>query len=392
MHRSPGRIAAAATALITTAAFALPTVGSASAAPAPAAPAAAGDPACTITGTPGNDRLVGTPRADVICGLGGNDTLIGNGGNDLLIGGPGNDTLDGGAGRDVLTGADGRDRLTGGPGNDTLTGGNHADTLRATTSGDSCSDDPADTVTGSCTPDTTPPVISDLAIAGAAAGSTMTVTLRLSDPSGVYQFEEGDGAWMSIGGAPGWITEWCGFALVATRTAGSPTDGTYRATCAIPATAVNGTYSLFVSAADIHGNNTYADPVDFAIVNGSNDDDVPVISDLELSGEVFAPGDEITFTYRVTDETGVRYTVPWAFGPNGFLVNLATGRLWLEYAAATLVSGDARDGVYQVTLRLSEEAIAGTYTLWFSVGDTLGNRTFSSTSANGFAYGTFSVA
>jgi hypothetical protein len=35
-------------------------------------PGAAGEPACTITGTPGPDTLVGTPGNDVICGLGGN--------------------------------------------------------------------------------------------------------------------------------------------------------------------------------------------------------------------------------------------------------------------------------------------------------------------------------
>ena len=36
---------------------------------------------CTITGTPGADRLMGTPGPDVICGLGGNDRIFARGGS-----------------------------------------------------------------------------------------------------------------------------------------------------------------------------------------------------------------------------------------------------------------------------------------------------------------------
>ena len=37
-------------------------------------------PACTITGTGGEDRLRGTPGPDVICGRGGPDSIEGKGG------------------------------------------------------------------------------------------------------------------------------------------------------------------------------------------------------------------------------------------------------------------------------------------------------------------------
>ena len=80
-------------------------------------------PACTITGTAGNDILFGTNHRDVICGLGGNDILDGLGGNDVLIGGPGNDTLNGGNGNDVLYGGDGADKLQGDQGRDVMYGG-----------------------------------------------------------------------------------------------------------------------------------------------------------------------------------------------------------------------------------------------------------------------------
>ena len=85
-------------------------------------------PACTITGTSGNDRLRGTPGRDVICALGDDDVLAGLGGDDVLYGGSGDDRLDGGAGSDILFGGAGadelraldgrRDGVNGGPGRD----------------------------------------------------------------------------------------------------------------------------------------------------------------------------------------------------------------------------------------------------------------------------------
>ncbi len=53
---------------------------------------------CTITGTPGPDRLVGTEGPDVICGLGGNDIIRGGGGNDIIYGDERDDHLIGSAG------------------------------------------------------------------------------------------------------------------------------------------------------------------------------------------------------------------------------------------------------------------------------------------------------
>jgi hypothetical protein len=75
---------------------------------------------CTITGTPGDDRIDGTPGDDVICAGAGNDTVDGRGGNDVIYGDAGDDRLAGGAGDDTLYGDAGNDRLDGGPGFDVV--------------------------------------------------------------------------------------------------------------------------------------------------------------------------------------------------------------------------------------------------------------------------------
>ncbi|WP_233452068.1 choice-of-anchor Q domain-containing protein [Rubrobacter xylanophilus] len=109
------------------------TLGAAFEITAATAPKPANPNACTMVGTPGDDRLTGTPRRDVICGLGGNDSLYGFGGNDRLVGGPGNDVMRGMAGRDGLFGGTGGDRLFGQTGNDLL---NARDGMRANDAAD----------------------------------------------------------------------------------------------------------------------------------------------------------------------------------------------------------------------------------------------------------------
>jgi Protein of unknown function (DUF3131)/Putative glucoamylase/RTX calcium-binding nonapeptide repeat (4 copies) len=86
---------------------------------------------CTVTGTPGDDRLYGSRRDDVICGLGGDDVVRSGGGDDALFGDAGDDRLDGGDGGDTLYGGDGDDRLRGERGTDVASGGPGADALDA---------------------------------------------------------------------------------------------------------------------------------------------------------------------------------------------------------------------------------------------------------------------
>ena len=75
---------------------------------------------CTITGTPGSDRLRGTPRDDVICGLGGDDVIDARDGDDAVFGDAGDDRIGGGDGDDSLYGGEGDDLADGGRGFDVV--------------------------------------------------------------------------------------------------------------------------------------------------------------------------------------------------------------------------------------------------------------------------------
>jgi Tol biopolymer transport system component len=92
-------------------------------------------PTCTISGTPGPDRLRGTDGTDVICAEGGDDVVRAGGGFDLVYGGPGSDLLAGEAGNDLLFGAEGADALRGGPGYDGLDGAGGLDRCARGTDG-----------------------------------------------------------------------------------------------------------------------------------------------------------------------------------------------------------------------------------------------------------------
>jgi hypothetical protein len=77
---------------------------------------------CTVSGTPGADRMRGTSEPDVICAGDGDDRIEAWSGDDAVFGDGGDDRIDGGAGDDTLYGGDGDDRLDGGSGWDVTSG------------------------------------------------------------------------------------------------------------------------------------------------------------------------------------------------------------------------------------------------------------------------------
>jgi hypothetical protein len=367
-------------------------------------------PRCTITGTSRNDVLRGTVRDDVICGLAGNDTIIGGGGNDTILAGDGNDTVDAGVGNDRVDGGNGNDRIIGGNGNDTLTGGAGNDVIDAGAGDDvlngntgsdqlnagdgddaltggsdrdrlqpgrgdnRCALDASDTTIGRCLPDTTAPVFAPMALTRSVnAGETATFEWVVDDESPIQL------SWMLISGTPGWI-DWCGFPVIATAVgqvspAGTPlTSTTFRVNCSIPTNVVNGEYTVELNAVDVFGNYATPQRIVLMVNSGSNDTTPPEFSQLRASASVVDRTDDLTFSWLVDDETGIRGTSVWLAYNGGFATS--EGAYFAFYTPEGVVIPKDRGVAMQYTqqIRWNAHATPGTYTVWVSVHDTLGNR------------------
>jgi len=348
------------------------------------------------TGTSGPARIFAAAGQDVLCGLGGSDGLAGKSGDDILLGDSRDDLLNGDAARDMPVGAPANDSLIGGSRDDLLNsdaardmpvgdqvdsfiGGPGSDKLTAV---DTCATDSADMIRGICQEDRTGPVISEVtAPSSVDAGSELVISWRASDSDGLWiPNANTPTTWALIGGPNGYVS-WCDFPTSANQVSGDLNSGLFTANCLVPVNAVNGEYSFWLDALDVFGNHNLGSTFGtFMVTSGATDSAPPVVSEITLSGTTFTAGDAITFDWNATDESGVSGSIPWAFGPNGFLVN-GDGELWLDYGLGSLVSGTVIDGHYRVTLQLSVTAAPGTYTLWFHTSDVLGNRSFTPVSA-----------
>ncbi len=364
-------------------------------------------PVCTISGSDKADRITGTSGNDIICAgsgndiiwaLGGNDVVYGGSGNDRVYGGTGVDVLEGGTGNDALTGGSGADSLSGGsgkdklsgdsgddtllgePGNDNLSGGNGqdvidggvgADTIRSGTGADMCGKDASDVHLDGCTIDTKGPEfgLMTMEVRRYSAGSMAVFALKAIDESGVA------GVQASIGGAPGWVTEWCGFQIPVVLVEGSQKAGVYEFSCTIPSNAVNGYYSWEITAFDLMGNYSRKS-ITFEVVDGSSDNTTPQVTRIELPTEA-AAGEPFLISISATDESIVAGIYGWLMLEGG---GFADGNgLHASGSEPRFLSASQTETVVEQKMVFGTQAPAGTYRLWLSVRDGVGNRDFFAT-------------
>ena len=371
----------------------------------PASPAfASGTSDCTIVGTKYADVLTGTAGYDVICagagndtiyGLGGNDIIRGGSGNDIVIGGAGNDTvlgeagndnISGGDGADRLNGGDGKDRVTGGGGQDILQGGAGTDNLQAGNSADIidggkgtdtittgagddvCNADSADVRLDACSLDSKGPKFGAITtdVRQVQAGTLAVFTVNVSDVATV------DAVYGSIGGAPGWITAWCGFRIPTELVSGSEKNGTYQLSCTVPPNAVNDNYTLFVGAVDMMGNLS-EQRIAFEVSGGSSDNRTPVVTKIDLPRDVTV-GESFTVTISATDESVVAGVDAW-FALEGGWVSGGDG-LYATRSEPRFMTQTQTEVVVSYDVVFDSRAPAGLYHVWIGVRDGVGNRDF----------------
>jgi len=335
----------------------------------------------TLIGGAGNDRLDGQDGNDTLNGDAGNDTLNGGSGDDAVNGGAGNDRLNGQTGNDTLLGEGGSDVLVGDSGDDVLHGGDKRDRIDPGEGDDICDGDVSDIVTGDCGVDMVAPVIGPLALTrSVTAGETAVFEWMVEDESPI------DVSWMFIGGAPGWITEWCGFVIFATPIASvtsssSISSTTFQVACAIPANAVNGEYFVEIHAADVFGNYAIPQRIVLMVENGSSDDDAPVISELAASATIVSTSDPLAISWRLDDETGISGTGVWMAKDGYWFADPAGRGSYAMYTSpeGVVIPDASGSGVavqYTQQIVWNAHAGPGVYTVWLSVRDTLGNRDF----------------
>jgi hypothetical protein len=334
-----------------------------------------------ISGGLGNDILMGGSGNDEISGDSGSDRLTGGLGDDELSGGENNDTILGDGGADQIQGDSGLDSIQGGTGNDLINGGSDRDSITAGSGLNRCLGDLADVLLDRCVVDNAAPEIGVQAavVQSFQAGTTIKLNWSASDASGIEK------SWASIGGPPGWITGWCGFAIEAQRISGDARNGVYQIECTVPENAVDETYSLFVSASDLLGNSTVNSPqITFSISGGTSDNEAPEVIEINLDSNA-KPGEDFSLIVSAWDETGIASIYGWIMkdggGFGGFASYPDVGLYADALGPAQLITGTGKSGTYKQTLRFSEKAPAGTYTLWLSVVDDSGNRSFAQTEA-----------
>ena len=206
------------------------------------------------------------------------------------------------------------------------------------------------------------------------AGTPLVIRFRMTDPSG-YQAPVA-----FVGGPSGWVSSWCGFGVAAVRVSGDQRDGEYEISCLVPSNAPSAGYLVSIGCEcifpDVSVDALFV-TYDFNLVGGSSDVRVPEIGRAEITSTgVIRAGSTFEVTTLAKDESGIAYVVAWVDGPNGRIPNDA-GQPWAsDMGLDSIVRSQAVNGWEQFmqTITLRDDAAPGRYRLWFSVGDSIGNR------------------
>ena len=205
------------------------------------------------------------------------------------------------------------------------------------------------------------------------AGTTLVIRFRMTDTSG-YQAPVA-----FIGGPSGWVSNWCGFGVAATRVDGSQSDGEYEISCLLPTSAPSAGYIVQIGCECTFPESSgepWSVQYPFNLVGGSSDVSAPVVASSRINwfGEV-AAGSTFSVSTYATDESGIAYVVAWLDGPNGRIPTDA-GQPWASDMGLETIQRSGGVGWEQFvqTITLRDDASPGRYRIWFSVGDIIGNR------------------
>ena len=166
------------------------------------------------------------------------------------------------------------------------------------------------------------------------AGGSVTITWRAVDAAGV----QWTSAWVTLPGGQSILQ-----CSLPTMTDGTVVDGRWSQTCPILEAAPNGTYSVWISASDVVGNQRRSNTTHGLGVRrhlhrpgGSNDVDAPVVSEVVVEPGSVTAGGSVTITWRAVDAAGVQWTSAWVTPPGGQSI--------LQCSLPTMTDGTVLDG------------------------------------------------
>jgi hypothetical protein len=176
------------------------------------------------------------------------------------------------------------------------------------------------------------------------------------------------------------VSNWCGFGVAAIRVSGDQRDGEYEISCLVPTNAPIADYIVRIGCEctfpDASGDSLLV-TYDFSLVGGSSDARVPEIGRAQItSAGVIRAGSTFEVTTLAKDESGIAYVVAWVDGPNGRTTNEQFQPWASDMGLDSVVRSQSTKGWEQFvqTITLRSDATPGRYRLWFSVGDSIGNR------------------
>ena len=165
---------------------------------------------------------------------------------------------------------------------------------------------------------------------------------------------------------------------------GDTKDGVWELTLTVPQGKASGKYYLYSGEfrdvngvgsrcysylTNENGNNGCGSSIQYFTVDNGKESDPPTFSEFTFSTtsvDVSTEAKDITFTLRVKDESGIdindnQYPYPY-LTPNGF----STDNIYTDEGkdAWKLISGDTKDGVWELTLTVPQGKASGKYYLY----------------------------
>ena len=228
-----------------------------------------------------------------------------------------------------------------------------------------------------------PVIVPDSGVASSstpAPSESFTVTYRLTDDVGCCGYHQ---AWLynPAGASLSQVTP----VLVS----GTATDGTYRASFTMPASAASGTYTVKAQATDLTGKYTHLQLLaNLTVGSGAvtppsasptppspspapqptdSANPVVVVGSGQVSVSSVTPGAAFYLTYQVTDDVDCcDYHQAWLYNSSGTSVSQVT---------PVRLSGDGRSGTYRANFTVPSNGSFGTYTMKAQATDKTGKYT-----------------